>query len=130
MKNTRQMMAGCYILVLVFSFLSLCGCGRGYYVRGNGGYITEDRHYYRDGGWYRRDSRGNEIAVADVGIGVFVESLPPQHTTVVVQGAQYYHDGKHYYRQAPKGGYTVVAPPVAAQSRSQGDHSNRGERDR
>ena len=88
----------------------------------------EERHYYRDGRWYKHDLRGNEIVVSVLGIGVFVESLPPRHTTIVVQGAPYYHDDRYYYRQAPNGGYVVVSPPVIIQSRPQGSYDNRGDR--
>ena len=81
-----------------------------------------DRHYYRDGRWYRHDSSGHEIAVTVLGNGAFVESLPPQHTTIVVQGAQYYHDDRYYYRQHPNGGYVVVPAPA------QINYNNRGAR--
>jgi len=76
--------------------------------RDNGG---DQRHYYRDGRWYKHDSRGNEISVADIVVGAIAASLPPQHTTIVVQGAPYYYDNSHYYRQLPDGGYIVVQPP-------------------
>jgi hypothetical protein len=88
----------------------------------------EDRHYYRNGRWYKHDSRGNEIAVAILTIGALIESLPPRHTTVVVQGAPYYHDDSYYYRQHPNGGYVVVSPPVIVQPQSQSNYDNRGER--
>ncbi len=83
----------------------------------------EERHYYRDGRWYKHDSRGNEIAVDILAIGVFIESLPPQHKTVVIQGSSYYHDGRYYYKRAPHGGYTVVSPP-------QSNYDKQGERGR
>ncbi len=87
-----------------------------------------ERHYYRDSRWYKHDARGNEIVVSVLTPGVFIESLPPQHTTVVIQGSSYYHDGNHYYRQEPRGGYVVVAPPVIVQPRSQNNDNRRGER--
>ncbi len=132
MKNARRMLVGFYILISVFSFISLGGCVRGYYREGNKGYNRVDnrgdRHYYRDGRWYKHDSRGNEIAVAVLAIGALIESLPPQHTTVVVQGAPYYHDDNHYYRQAPHGGYVVVPAPVIVQPQSQSNNDERGEK--
>jgi hypothetical protein len=70
-----------------------------------------ERHYYRDGKWYKHDSIGNEISVADIVIGAIAEALPPQHTIVVVQGNQYYYDNLHYYQQLPDGSYIVVEPP-------------------
>lgn len=124
MKNTRQMLVGFYIFISVFSFLSLGGCVRVDHREVYRG----DRHYYRDGRWYRHDARGHEITVADLVIGALVVSLPPQHTTVVVQDTPYYHDGNHYYRQAPSGGYVVVAQPVIVQSRSQSNDNGRGEK--
>ena len=73
-----------------------------------------DRNYYREGRWYRHDSSGVEIAVAALALGAYVESLPPQYTTVVVQGAPYYYDGNTYYTQYANGGYVVVQPPAQA----------------
>ena len=77
-------------------------------------YGGHDRHYYREGNWYRHDASGVEIAVAALALGAYVESLPPRYTTVVVQGAPYYYDGTTYYQQYPNGGYIVAQPPVAA----------------
>ena len=71
----------------------------------------EERHYYRDGRWYKHDSRGQEVSVADIVIGAIAESLPPQHTTVVIRETPYYYDNSHYYKQLPDGGFVVVAPP-------------------
>jgi hypothetical protein len=136
MRNSRLMLTGCYILISVFSFISLGGCEREY-VRGghrgydsadNRGYNREDRHYYRDGRWYKHDSMGHEIAVAVLAIGALVESLPPQRTTVVVQGTPYYHDDRYYYRQAPNGGYMVVSTPVIVQPQSRSNYSGRQEK--
>ena len=93
-----------------------------------GGNRMEERHYYRDGRWYKHDARGNEIVVSVLAPGVFIEALPPQHTTVVIQGSSYYHDDNYYYRQEPRGGYIVVAPPVIVQPRSQSNDNGRGER--
>ena len=86
----------------------------------------EERHYYRDGRWYKHDSRGHEIAVDFLSNGELIESLPPQHTTIVIQGASYYHDDRYYYKQAPRGGYAVVSPPVMVQPQSQNYHDERG----
>ena len=74
-----------------------------------------DRYYYRDGGWYKPGWFGFGILVSALAIGALIDSLPPQHTTVVVQGTPYYYSDNYYYRQAPNGGYVVVAPPVLAQ---------------
>ena len=71
----------------------------------------EERHYYRDGRWYKHDSRGNEISVADLVVGALVESLPPRHTTVVVQNTSYYYDDSRYYQRLPDGSFVVVQPP-------------------
>ena len=88
----------------------------------------EERHYYRDGRWYKHDSRGNQITVDVLPIGVFIESLPPRYTTVVVEGNSYYHDDRYYYRQSPKGGYVVVPEPVIVRSQPQSNHGERGQR--
>jgi len=71
----------------------------------------EERHYYRDGRWYKHDERGQEVSVADLVIGAIAEALPPQHTTVIVQNTPYFYDNAHYYRQRPEGGYVVVEAP-------------------
>ena len=84
----------------------------------------EERHYYRNGNWHKRDSRGNEINVTVLSIGAIVRSLPPRHTTVVVEGARYYRDDRHYFRRRPEGGYVVVREPVRVQPWSD---SNRDE---
>ncbi|MDD5194693.1 MAG: hypothetical protein PHQ96_03330 [Candidatus Omnitrophica bacterium] len=132
MKNARRMLTGCYILIPVFFFLSLCGCEQRHYRRDNREYDREYdreyRHYYREGRWYRHDSLGHDIAVAVLAIGALIESLPPQHKTVVVQGTPYYHDERYYYRQAPNGGYVVVPPPAIAQPRSKGNYDHREDR--
>jgi hypothetical protein len=128
MKNVRQMLAGFYILIPVFLFLSLIGCERGYYRRDNREYDRGYRHYYRDGRWYQRDSMGHDIAVAALAIGALIDSLPPSHTTVVVENTPYYHDDRYYYRQAPNGGYVVVPPPAIAQPQSQSNYNKGGER--
>ena len=91
------------------------GGNRGYSRGDNRG----DRHYYRDGRWYRRGWFGWEFVVSALAIGAFIESLPPRHTTVVVEGAQYYHDDGYYYRQSPQGGYVVVPAPVIVQPQPQ-----------
>jgi hypothetical protein len=75
-----------------------------------------DRHYYRNGKWYKRGWFGFSIAVSALTIGAVIESLPPRTTIVVVGGTQYYHDDQYYYRQAPEGGYVVVQQPVIVQT--------------
>jgi len=88
----------------------------------------EERHYYRDGRWYKHDSRGNEIVVSTLSVGALINSLPPRHTTVVVKDISYYHDDNYYYMQHSNGGYVIVAPPVIVQPRPQNNYDNRGER--
>ena len=80
--------------------------GRGDYRGGN-----EGRHYYRDGRWYRRDSGGHEVTVADIVLGAIAESIPPQHQTIVIQNTPYYYDNSHYYQRRPDNTYIVVQPP-------------------
>ncbi len=120
MKNARRMLAGFCILISGFSFFSLSGCEGGYYRGGNRGYVREDnrgdRHYYRDGRWYRRSSSGTDIIVSSLVIGAFIDSLPPSHTIVEAEGTSYYHDDRYYYKQRPEGGYVVVPAPVIIQS--------------
>jgi hypothetical protein len=128
MKNARRMLVGFYIFISVLYFLSLGGCVRGNYRGDNRRYSREERHYYRDGRWYRHDSRGNEIVVTVLATGALIESLPPQHTTIVVQGAPYYHDDNYYYRQAPNGGYVVVSAPVIVQPKSKSNYGKQGEK--
>ncbi len=115
-------------LVLLLGILLFCSdafaMGNDYRDRGNNrgnnrgdnrgdnrNYNGGERHYYRDGRWYKHDQRGNEVSVADIVIGAIAEALPPQHQTVVIQNTQYYYDNSHYYRPIPQGGYVVVAPP-------------------
>jgi hypothetical protein len=83
--------------------------GGGYH--GGGG---RDRHFYRNGGWYRHGWLGFDIAVTALAIGVLIESLPPRCETIVVAGNPYYYYGNYYYRPYPYGGYVVVPPPVMA----------------
>ena len=136
MKYARRMLAGFYILISVFSFISLSGCLRGDYRGGNRGYIRVDnrgynrgdRHYYRDGRWYKHDSMGHDIVVVALAIGALIDALPPRHTTVVVEGNPYYHDDRYYYRQYPNGGYVVVPAPVIVQPQSQSNRDERGEK--
>jgi hypothetical protein len=69
------------------------------------------RYHYRDGRWYSRGWFGWEFAIASLTVGTMVESLPPRHTTVIVENMPYYYDDTVYYRQLPDGAYIVVAPP-------------------
>lgn len=108
MKKAKWMLAGYYISIPVFLFLSLCGCYREYYRRDD----REYRHHYREGRWYRHDSLGRDIAVAVLAIGALIDALPPRHETVVVEGTPYYYDEKYYYKRSSKGGYVVVPEPV------------------
>ena len=132
MKYARRMLTGFCILISVFSFISLGGCLRGDYRGGyRGGYSRGDdrgeRHYYRDGRWYRRDVSGLEFIVSALAIGAFIESLPPSHTTVIIEGSPYYHDDRYYYRESPKGGYVVVPAPVV-QHQSESNRDERGKK--
>ena len=70
-----------------------------------------DRYHYRDGRWYSRGWFGWEFVVSALAIGAFVESLPPRHTTVIVENTTYYYDDTRYYRQSPDGFYVVVQAP-------------------
>ena len=73
-----------------------------------------DRHYYRDGRWYRHGWFGFGVAVTALALGAYIESLPPRCSTMVVGGVPYYYDNVYYYQQVPQGGYVVVAPPPVA----------------
>ena len=108
------------VLICAVLIFQLAGCGTLMYSEGQG-----ERNYYRDGRWYRHDPRGHEIAVEVLDNGALIESLPPQHTTVIIEGASYYHDDRYYYRPAPRGGYTVVQPPVRVPPQSQNNHEQR-----
>lgn len=131
LKQIARLRVGLFLLlgILFFCSSAFAMADRVVISRGgNRGYHGGDRHYYRDGRWYRHDARGNEIFVSFLAPGVFIEALPPQHTTVVIEGSSYYHDDSHYYRQEPRGGYVVVAPPVIVQPRFQNNDNGRGER--
>jgi hypothetical protein len=139
MKNARRLLAGFYFFISLISLISLSGCLVGDYRGDNRGYNRgdngEERHYYRDGRWYRRDPSGVDIFISALFTGALIESLPPRHTTVVVEGDKYYHDDRYYYKQRPQGGYVVVPEPARGKSESRGrqekgdDHNqgNRGE---
>ena len=79
---------------------------------GGGGRDGGDRHYYRDGRWYKHGWLGFDIAVSALTIGALIDSLPPRYETVVVGGVPYYCYDNSYYRPYPYGGYVVVQPPV------------------
>ena len=132
MKNARRVLAGLYILIIVFSFISFSGCYEGYYREGNRGYVRgdngEERHYYRDGNWNRRDPSGLDVVVSALAIGALIESLPPRHTTVIHKGGPYYRDDRYYYQRRPQGGYVVVPEPVNVRPRPQNEYDKRGER--
>jgi hypothetical protein len=92
------------------------GGNRGYSKADNRGHNSGSGHYYRDGRWYRHGWFGWEFAVSALAIGALINSLPPTHATVVVEGNQYYHDDRYYYMQRPDGYYVVVQPPVIVPS--------------
>ncbi|MBF0484367.1 MAG: hypothetical protein HQL25_06635 [Candidatus Omnitrophica bacterium] len=71
----------------------------------------QDRYHYRDGRWFRRGWFGWEFVVSTLVIGALVESLPPNHTTIIIDNTPYYYDNVVYYRQLPDGAYIVVQPP-------------------
>ena len=71
----------------------------------------EGRYHYRDGRWYGQGWFGWEFAVSALAIGAMVESLPPNHTIIVVGDTSYYYDNSRYYRQLPDGAYVVVQSP-------------------
>ena len=79
--------------------------------RGDNRGSMEERHYYRDGRWYRHDPSGHDVTVADIVIGAIAESIPPQHQTIVIQNTPYYYDNSHYYQRRPDNTYIVVQPP-------------------
>ena len=68
-------------------------------------------HYYHNGHWYRHGWLGLNVAVPVLSTGVYVSTLPPAYTPVVVQGATYYYGDNTYFSPSPDGGYVVVAPP-------------------
>ena len=72
-----------------------------------------ERHYYRDGGWYRHGWFGLGVAVSALVIGAVVEGLPFGYRTVVVADVPYYYYDGYYYRHYPYG-YVVVPAPVVA----------------
>ena len=69
------------------------------------------RYHYRDGRWYSRGWFGWEFAVAALAVGAMIESLPPNHSTLVENNTTYYYDNARYYRQTPDGYYIVVQAP-------------------
>lgn len=119
--------SSCFRVALVISLMLTMVCpyafARGDDREGHRGYSRidyrgsnrGDRYYYHDGEWYKPVWFGFGIAVAALAIGAIIDSLPPRHTTVVVEGTPYYYGDNHYYRQAPNGGYVVVQPPVLSQ---------------
>ena len=118
------------VALIIFLGLSLCcsgafareddrGVNSGYSRTDNRGSNRGDRHYYRDGRWYRPGWFGLGVVVSALAIGALIDSLPPRHTTVIVEGTSYYHDDRYYYRQLPEGGYVVVSAPVIVQPQSQ-----------
>jgi hypothetical protein len=131
MKNARWMLAGFSVLITVLSFTSLSGCLVGDYRGDYRGDNRGERHYYRDGSWYRHSLSGPDIIVSALFIGALIESLPPRHTTVVIEGNSYYHDDSHYYKRSPRGGYVVVQEPAKVQHKSKsykGKNDGREER--
>ena len=96
--------------VVIFLILAVC-CSDAFAWGGGRDGGHGDRHYYRDGRWYRHGWLGFDIAVSALAIGALIDSLPPRYETVVVGNAPYYYYGNNYYRPYPYGGYVVVPPP-------------------
>jgi hypothetical protein len=69
------------------------------------------QHYYHNGRWYRHGWFGVGVSVPVLSTGVYVDTVPPAYTPVVVQGATYYYGDNTYFSQLPQGGYTVVTAP-------------------
>jgi len=106
-KMLKQTLRFRTVLALIFglSLLSLSASARADDNRGDN---HGNRYHYREGRWYGQ----REEVVRELPIGVEVESLPPQYTTVVVGDTHYYYDNNRYYSQSPNGVYVVVAAPV------------------
>src|SRR5665213_2045877 len=64
----------------------------------------DDRRYehrgyrYHDGGWWF----GGAVVSALI-VGSIIESLPPRHDVVIINGYRYYYDGQYYYQDTPNG---------------------------
>src|ERR1700730_5806691 len=88
---------------------------RGFYVRDlprDRFYVTgpRGRYWYSGGVWYSTGPRGYVVVGAPV--GVFVPALPPDYTTVWVDGVPYYYaDDTYYAWRDTDQQYEVVAPP-------------------
>ena len=104
------------VLILAFGLSLLCSGtyakadddrGDRHDDRGDGHRDHGNRYHYRNGHWYGQ----GEILVSDPGIGMEVEGLPPQYTTVVVGNNSYYYDKTRYYSRSPDGSYVVVENP-------------------
>lgn len=67
---------------------------------------------YHGNRWYRRGWFGIEIVVPFPPIGVIVADIPAGHSTIIVDGAPYYHYNHVYYRPCPAGYIVVQAPPA------------------
>ncbi len=65
-------------------------------------------YYYCRGRYYKQMSRGYVVVPAPV--GVVIETLPPYHRVIVINGITYHEYDGVYYKGGPTG-YTVV--PIA-----------------
>ena len=128
LKQMARLRVGLVLFLGIVMFGSIASASGVIYKGDNRRDSREERNYYRDGRWYKHDSMGHEVVVVDLPAGARIESLPPQHATVVVQGASYYHDDRYYYRPEPNGGYVVVTPPTEVRSQPQDNQDNRGDR--
>ena len=81
----------------------------------NGGQRGGGRYYYHGDNWYRHGWFGWGVLVPILVIGAIIESLPPRHETVIIEGTPYYRDERYYYKELPDGNYVVVPPPAVIQ---------------
>ena len=127
LKKCRGTIVFCLLLGLLCSnaFAAQHGGGRNTYHGGRNNYrggnysyhggnynYHGDRYRYHDGRWYKSDLFWFEAGITALAVGAIVASLPPSHTTVVVEGAPYYYYENTYFRPIPDGYVVVPAPAV------------------
>jgi len=97
---------------VIFLSLALLCTGTSLVLADDHGQVRHvSHHYYRNGHWYRHGWFGIGVAVPVLSTGVYVNTLPPAYTPVVIQGTTYYYGENTYFRPETDGGYTVVSPP-------------------
>ncbi len=80
-------------------------------------YRGGSRYYFNGGIWYA--PRGPGFVVVSPPAGLVISVLPPYYSTVWFGGLPYYYANNVYYSWQPdQNGYTVVDPPVDADSPS------------